>query len=706
MKQKNTKLNKLMITFFLIILAFSTFESFAGETQWIAVGRFHDWYHSAGCEIEVGRTFLIPDQQDGMRWPAEYKYQDVKAAKALWIGTTDYADPLFNNVTFEHKVVHVGPRVLDEDSEFMTQEFSLKGRFQHPRVFVDGIPSSVLDFMETLGDDDIITNLPSDRMIYNIVNTSIGITLTRKIYGWSNRNHDNYVIYEFSFKNTGVYNSNGDTHNKTLTDVVFSWQYRYAPSREPGPYGTGGYWVPQSSAWGHSTMNDAVIGNSNFIDRRLLYTWYGEHSDWAGPGTSIGAPDHRTGGDGHFGAPHFPGTLVLHVDNAPGDPTDNTLQPSATEVLDSDNIITSGNDQFNGPKMTAEYIQMTLPHPGLPHAQRVVESGLSANKYGGTPGGYSQMHGFGPYTMAPGDSVRIVIAEGVNGLDRQLGREIGEQWYNNSAPFTLPDGSETNDREEFKNEWIYTGRDSIFQTLTRARENYESGLSIPHPPPPPDEFNVNSGGDRISLSWSNTAEPTPGFTGYKVYRAIGTPDTTFTEIFACGPGTPNALTNTYDDKTPIRGFNYYYYVTSFDDGSTGETLESSQFYTKTNEPAFLRRPPGKKLSDIVVVPNPYNIKARELQYGQHQPNQIMFLNIPPFCQIRIFTERGDLIQTIEHNDGSGDQPWNQLTSSRQTIVSGVYIAHIEVTEDYADPDSGNQVFKKGDSHIVKFAIVR
>jgi len=708
MKQKKIRLNRLLITGILTILFFTTINSFAGETQWIAVGRLHDWYHSAGCEQEVGRTFLIPDQQDGLRWPAEYKYQDVKAAKAFWIGTTNYSDPLFNNVEFEKKVVHAGPRFIDEISETMPQEFSLKGRFKHPRVSVDGVPASMLQFMETIRDEDVVPDLPSDRMIYNVVNTSIGITMTRKVYGWSRQNHDNYFILDFVFKNTGIYNNNGDTHNKTLTDVVFFWHYRYAPTREPGPYGGGGYWVPQSSSWGHSTMNDAIfthpVSNELF---RCLFTWYGAHSAWQGPGTSVGAPDHRTGGDGHFGAPQYVGTLVLQADTSPNDPSDDPNQPTTTKELGSDVIITTaGTDQFNGPRMADEYKAMTIGHPTLTHAQRVTESGLTPDKYGGTGGGFSQTHGFGPYTMAPGDSIHIVIAEGVSGLDRQLGREIGEIWYANAGPFELPDGSEATNREQYKNEWIFTGRDSLFKTLKSAKDNYESGYTIAHPPPPPDEFNVNSGGDRISLSWSNTAESWPAFTGYKVYRALFTPDTTFTEVFACGPGTPNALTNNYDDKAPIRGFDYYYYVTTFDDGSTGEVLESSRFYTQTNEPAFLRRPPGKSLSDIIVVPNPYNIKARELQYGIGAPDRIMFLNIPPYCTIRIFTERGDLVNTIEHTDASGDEAWNSISSSRQTVVSGVYIAHIEVTQDATDPESGAQVFKKGDSYIVKFAIVR
>jgi hypothetical protein len=156
----------------------------------------------------------------------------------------------------------------------------------------------------------------------------------------------------------------------------------------------------------------------------------------------------------------------------------------------------------------------------------------------------------------------------------------------------------------------------------------------------------------------------------------------------------------YYDLSPQRGFEYYYYITSFDDGGTGQVLESSKFYTMTNEPAFLRRPPGSKLSDIRIVPNPYNIRARSIQFGTLDgADRIMFYNIPPFCTIKIYTERGDLIQTIEHTDGSGDEAWTSITSSRQVVVSGVYIAYFEVTEDAG-------AFKKGDNITKKFIIIR
>jgi len=132
---------------------------------------------------------------------------------------------------------------------------------------------------------------------------------------------------------------------------------------------------------------------------------------------------------------------------------------------------------------------------------------------------------------------------------------------------------------------------------------------------------------------------------------------------------------------------------------------SSRYYTQTTEPAYLRRKAGTNLDQIRVVPNPYNLKSEKLQYTG-ESDKIMFLNIPALCTIRIYTERGDLINTIEHTNGSGDESWNSITSSRQVIVSGIYIAHFEVTEDYTDPETGELLYKKGDAAFRKFVIIR
>jgi len=116
-------------------------------------------------------------------------------------------------------------------------------------------------------------------------------------------------------------------------------------------------------------------------------------------------------------------------------------------------------------------------------------------------------------------------------------------------------------------------------------------------------------------------------------------------------------------------------------------LLSGRAYTQTTEPAYLRRSAGS-LDKIRVVPNPWNIRNRGLQYGKAgDKDKLMFLDVPGYCKIKIFTERGDLIKVINHNDGSGDQAWNLTTSSRQIVVSGIYIAYFET------PD-GKSTFRK------------
>jgi hypothetical protein len=257
---------------------------------------------------------------------------------------------------------------------------------------------------------------------------------------------------------------------------------------------------------------------------------------------------------------------------------------------------------------------------------------------------------------------------------------------------------------------VFSGRDSLFQTFRRARANYNSHYNIPQPPPPPDQFTVTSGGDRISLQWSKSAESWPTFDGYQLYRTETTTAAQFELIFSCNRS--NA-TNSFDDKSAKRGFNYFYYIQTKDNGTTndiepGVPLVSNMFYTMTNLSASLQRPAANKLSDIRVVPNPYNIKATSLQFGTDRTvaNRLAFFGLPKKCVIKIFTEAGDLIQTINHTNGSGDETWNSQTSSKQIVVSGLYIAYFEVSEDIYDDASNQLILRKGENIFRKFIIIR
>lgn len=649
----------------------------AAEIRWLRVGSLHNWFANAGSEVEYGRRGRAccqnTDQNDGLGWPAEFQFQNHVVSKALWIGTTEFDDPV-SGKHYPHKVVAAGPHFAALRTELMPVEFKLFGRSNSPIVVVDDVAATDNALLDVLDDTDAA--LGPDRLLVNKLYSSIGVTVTRKIMAFSQQNHDNYFIYDYVFKNTGIINLQGTKVEKTLTGVVFFFEHRYAFANEAFRNG----WAASGTvSYGKNTVNHVVGQNpaAPGFEFRAQYSWYGPVSGAPSLEADWGAPNFTTG---HIMAgAHYSGIVTIHADKSADDKTDNLSQPFTARHLGTDRDAQDGGAalQYDGTFMTRRYGFMAAGHPAKTHAEEVGDT--PADTWGTDPGGYAQGQGFGPYTLAPGDSIHIVVAEAVAGLSRRKNMEVTRKWFAGSAPFTLPDGSTGTDRNQYKKAWVQTGVDSLFQTFRRAIGNYQSNFNIPQPPPPPQTFTVKSGGDRIILSWSSEAESYPKFDGYRLFRAIDRPDTLYEEIFSCNRSN---VVNNYSDTTPLRGRNYYYYIQSKDDGSTndvspGVPLVSNKFYTMTNQPAFLRRPAANSLSEIRVVPNPFHIRARDRQFGLDAPDRIAFFGLPPECTIKIYTERGDLIETIEHIDGSGDELWDSLTSSRQIIVSGLYVAVFE-----------------------------
>jgi len=697
-----------ILTFCLILLIAGLAP--AQVIKQIKIGSLQNWYSDEGCEIEEGFRLY---QQFGLSWPSQYQLQDNQAAKGFWIGTSNYTDgEQYGSVNYVYKVVHIGPRGHDPQREFMPQVFKLIGKIPHPNVYVDGMPGTALMWEDEV--DEVDPNLNCDRMLLDVVNTSIGLTMTRKIMAWGQQYHDNYFIYDYVFKNTGNIDPDADIEKpgQTLTDVYFFWQYRYANGREGDEVANF-----NSPRWGINKVN-STRGEAKAANSTDKFKYKGDYEDylngvvgadsmrcqicWNGrfsksPYEYIGCPDVRYG-TGRFMSPQYVGNITLHADKSATDKSDAPLQPVTTSYQSSDDPPTRPNDQFDKERMSEEWKWITKGHR-LPRHDEVIGDGYPDN-FEGTPGGYSSTCGYGPYTINFGDSIHIVIAEAANGLNRKLCEDLGKEWlkgYQNSAytgPFTLPNGTTTTNKDVFKDTWVMTGKDSLFKTMGRARRNFNIDYKIPNPPPPPANFLVNSGGDRIILEWTKEAESYPGFAGYKIYRAISKYDTTYDMIFACGAGTANpTVVNTYSDFSAARGQSYFYYITSFDNGSNnkadaypkdqqpnpGGSLESSMFWTRTTQAAYLRRAQVNDMDSIRVVPNPYNSRSTRLQY-LGDPDKIMFLNIPGECTIRIFTERGDLIKTIKHNNGSGDESWNSNTDYGQVVVSGVYIVVFETPD--------------------------
>ncbi len=661
------------------------------SNKWLSAGSLHNWYSEVGSECE--ECGFVRTQQDGMRWPGIYRFRDMQAAKGIWLAATNVTDDI--GTSFPFRVVHVGPRVSGA-GEFFPQKFELVGRFEPPLVTVDGGISEPEAFMVV---DRVDPDILPDRMLVNEVNTLLGLTMERRIMQFSQEYHDNYHVMEYIFTNTGNVDDDPDIElpNQTLEGVYIFPQWRWSVAKETR------YIIGNGTGWGKNAMNDArgdgVLPDPPGEDFRAQFSWHGNFPEFTlydnigapimpetVPAINVSAVDTL----GRLGASAFVGHVTLHADASASDESDDPAQPTTTTWFGSDDPFTSQNDAFNPVKLEGEYRLVSSGHKSPRHANVVEPSGLegfltsSADPSLGTPGGISHAAGFGPYTIAPGEDVRIVIAEAAAGLSREENIRVG---------MLFRDGV-INARQ--KNEIVFQGRDSLFQTFRRAQANLDAGFDIPRPPLPPFIFEVNSGGDRIALTWE-TFPDGPTVDHFEIYRASGRFDSTYTRIHMAG-----AEERGFEDTTPIRGIDYYYYITAVgspaDNSGAGDTpggraLASSRYYTQTYTPARLKRQAGENMSDIRIVPNPFNIGSNPQIRWPDQTDKLGFLNIPGTARIEIYTELGELVDRIEHTDGSGDEFWDHTTSSRQIIASGIYIAVITNLE-------------TGEQEVQKFMIIR
>ncbi len=259
---------------------------------------------------------------------------------------------------------------------------------------------------------------------------------------------------------------------------------------------------------------------------------------------------------------------------------------------------------------------------------------------------------------------------------------------------------------------------------------------LPVPPPIPN-LNYSGMDGGINLAWDNHAEfyidPLIGyadFEGYKIYRAPYAP-TGWEMIYACDiledslvyVVTTEGDTLNLEERTNLsslqhsfvdtggvtpwgteyeRPTNYvpYYYVVVAYDSYKPETATTPEFLPQESARANYVKDPASgapmpvypaiyageeeggstitNLDDVKVVPNPYRGTNKfEAKYDE----TIRFINLPPACKITILTLAGDIVQTLNHTDGTDSEMWDLLSKNTQAVVSGLYLYIAETNSD-------------------------
>jgi len=146
----------------------------------------------------------------------------------------------------------------------------------------------------------------------------------------------------------------------------------------------------------------------------------------------------------------------------------------------------------------------------------------------------------------------------------------------------------------------------------------------------------------------------------------------------------NPAGNLYDDAYPY----YFGWIFKIDTAiyapQIGDVLQIQGAPVNGPEDHFTFKVDGvnaaaarTNLSNIRVVPNPYFVQYSARVETSDGESVLEFQKIPDHCTIRIYTLAGDLVQTIDHTDGTGTARWDLLSSNRQQVASGIYIYHVE-----------------------------
>ncbi|HUI30506.1 MAG TPA: hypothetical protein VLX91_09840 [Candidatus Acidoferrales bacterium] len=598
-------------------------------------------------------------------------------------------------------------------------------RYNYPSQTINGGSVPVAGFGTYNPSYSGFTNTTADE-IADVVDSSVfGVTVDRKVLVWSQSYNNDYAVGDFIFTNVlqDTLDSLYINLQETAANAIFS------NGNDPAPLTNETY--DPTISWQH------YYGGRPGDSLRVFFEYSAD--DPAKPGDNMGAPVGSS--NGRLIAPNMTYYAILHASqpydstNPSGD-QDDASEPAVTYSGVS-NVLpyVSSDDQYGNKNFFAvrgafsDMDPMTGEIAGSHHCENPDEIGISSPFFfpSAERGGVSyRTCSFGPYTFYPGQKIHIVIASGFTGIGFDKGKEVGDEWLHRTLQdppnmpdpntgwlpptFQFPTGATEFDKS--KDRWISMGIDSVMLSASRAKWNYDHGYQIPQAPPPPQAVSISYTSHADSIMWSDPqAESMPNFAGYRIMRRISAFDTVaYVQVYD-SDSTDVGVSHFFIDSTAMYLANAYYYVQSkarigitdpnADPTTRGKIIYSGRTLYPNTRSIPRPGPAQNDLSKIRIVPNPYNVKdPLQVVTGRLDPvlapfGTIAFFNLPSVCTIKIYTENGDLVYTINHNQkiaDAGTEQWNLLTSSQQVAYSGVYIA----------------VFQKpdGETSFQKFIIVR
>ncbi|MCF7805918.1 MAG: hypothetical protein K9N46_15795 [Candidatus Marinimicrobia bacterium] len=603
-----------------------------------------------------------------------------------------------------------------DEEEIVVEPMTNSVRWDLPTNLANGVDVQINSHWGTPDPSKLVGT--SDQTIEVTSENLVGINVKRKLFAWSQENHDNYVVTEYTITN------NGDS---TLNDFYLGMEQvyhgvEYAVGDDPEIPGNQ---QPDRRTWAH------YYGSRPGDSLRIYYEYSADDPDLAGD--QMGHPVYTQ--DGRLTMSNIHYFAVLHASEEPfTDPVndvDDPTQPSVTAFYNPDRVNYTpsagelpnlepgdngaGYGLLSGLAFTDQEVEGQ--HPGSHHRKNNDEMGNP--DYSNLGNGFDKNHvwnsrhaSFGPYeSFGVGESIRIVYITGIDGLGLKKDKEIGEKWLNDNLeePPGLPDDRtgyfptnfafppDATEKDKTKDRWISTVIDSVHQTVSRAKWNFNHDWQVPMAPPPTSQEVVGTG-EGIEITWSNPeAEDMQNFDGYRIMRSVGYADTVFFEEVHRTDPADKADEHFWADPSVVFGASYYYYIQAglkvpADDPNAhpdtrGKTIWSGRMFSTNYNPVESERKVGTNLDSIRIVPNPYNLKdPLWSNYGLQNiddPRRIMFFNLPTRCTIKIFTENLDLVKTIEHTDepvSTGYEKWDMLTENQQAISSGVYIVVFQTPE--------------------------